>query len=321
LGGGLAAVFNLEYGINMGNGSTNTLDQAADGGFSKTTASQQGTGVRTAIVGLNSKTLGGVTLGRQITAMHTIVAGFVGGANNLAGDITYSDVTSSSGQAQALRIHSLATRMNESLKYVSPTFSGLQLTGDFSQSNATGAVGTSSPTNSANDTGNQISNQGLMVSYTYGAFRALAGTHSVKSNANILTTTGAVSKTHINAAGLVYSAKGLVANYTFAMNKTTNDSTGLRVSTVGANKLGVSYAVTPAITPFIQYGVGTSKLTEAAPQNSDNKGFQIGSTYTLSKRTSLYGIYGNQTSKLTQGPNTNQKSEIKEFGLGVVHSF
>jgi len=285
-----------------------------------TPAGQQATGVRTSVVGLTSKGLGSVTVGRQLTAMHTIIAGAVNTANNMAGDITYSDVTGTSINTTALRIHSLATRMSNSVAFKSDSFSGLRVNLDYSGDNATGGTNPVSPTNAASNS-TQIGNMGAMVDYTYGAFRAMAGTHSVKSNLNVSTSTGAVAKTTINAVGLVYSAKGLVANATWAQNKTVNDSTGARTNAVNAWKLGVSYAVTPKITPYIQYGQGTAKLTEAAPTNSDNDAYQVGATYALSKRSSLYAAYGNQTAKITQGTSTNVKSEIKELGIGIVHTF
>jgi len=314
LGQGLSAVFNLELGITPGTGSLGT------DGATSTTLGQQSTHVRTSVVGLNSKGFGSVTIGRQLTAMHTIIAGAVNTANNMAGDITYSDVTGTSGNTTALRIHSLATRMSNSVAFRSDSFSGLRLNLDFSGDNTTGAVNPASPTNAA-ITGAQIGNMGAMIDYTYGAFRAMAGTHTVKSNLNISTNNGQVTKTNINAVGLVYSASGLVANATWAQNKTVNDSTGVRTNAVNAWKLGVSYAVTPQITPYIQYGQGTAKLTEASPTNSDNDAYQVGATYALSKRSSLYAAYGNQTAKITQGTSTNMKSEIKEIGIGLVHTF
>lgn len=314
LGGGLAAVFNLEVGVTPGDGSLGVATSAL------TPAGQQSTGVRTSVVGITSKGFGSFTVGRQLTAMHTIIAGAVNTANNMAGDITYSDVTGTSGNTTALRIHSLATRMSNSVAFKSVSFSGLRVNLDYSGDNATGATNPVSPTNAASAS-TQIGNMGAMVDYTYGAFRAMAGTHTVKSNLNTTSSTGAVTKTNINAVGLVYSEKGLVANATWAQNKTVNDSTGLRTNAVNAWKLGVSYAVTPQITPYIQYGQGTAKLTEAAPTNSDNDAYQVGATYALSKRSSLYAAYGNQTAKITQGTNTNMKSEIKELGIGIVHTF
>jgi predicted porin len=285
-----------------------------------TPAGQQSTGVRTSVVGITSKGFGSVTVGRQLTAMHTIIAGAVNTANNMAGDITYSDVTGTSINTTALRIHSLATRMSNSVAFKSDNFSGLRVNLDYSGDNATGGTNPVSPTNAAS-TSTQIGNMGAMVDYTYGAFRAMAGTHSVKSNLNVSTSAGTVTKTTINAVGLVYTASGLVANATWGQNKTVNDSTGARTNAVNAWKLGVSYAATPKITPYIQYGQGTAKLTEAAPTNSDNDAYQVGATYALSKRSSLYAAYGNQTAKITQGTSTNVKSEIKELGIGLVHTF
>jgi predicted porin len=315
LGKGLSAVFNLEVGITSGDGSLGV------GASTTNPAGQQGTGVRTAVVGMSSKGFGTVTVGRQLTAMHTIIAGAVNTANNMAGDIVYSDVTGTSANTTALRIHSLATRMSNSVAYRSDSFSGLRVNLDFSGDNATGGVNPVSPTN-ATMAGTQIGNMGAMLDYTYGPFRAMAGTHTVKSNTNINTATaGSVQKTNINAVGLVYSDKGLVANATWANNKTTNDTTGVRVSAVNAWKLGVSYAVTPVLRPFIQYGQGTAKLSETSPTNQDNDGYQVGATYSLSKRSSLYAAYGNQTAKITQGTSTNMKTEMKEIGIGLVHTF
>jgi len=286
------------------------------GASTLTPSGQQSTGVRTAVVGLSSKEIGTVTIGRQLTAIHTIMAGAVFAANNMAGDIVYSDVTGTSANTTALRVHSLATRMSDSVAFRSASFSGLRVNLDYSGDNATGATSPISPTNAA-ATGVQIGNMGAMLDYTYGPFRAMAGTHQVKSNTNVSTATaGTVTKTSINAVGLVYSAKGLVANATLANNKTVNDTTGARISAVSAWKLGVSYQM-GAVMPFIQYGQGTNKLTEASPVNQDNDGYQVGATYTLSKRSSLYAAYGNQTSKVTQGTSTNMKSEIKEIGIGL----
>ena len=315
LGKGLSAVFNLEVGVTPGDGSLGVAASAS------TPAAQQSTGVRTSVVGLSSKGFGTVTVGRQLTAMHTIIAGAVNTANNMAGDITYSDVTGTSGNTTALRIHSLATRMSNSVAYRSDSFSGLRVNLDYSADNATGGTNPVSPTN-ATMAGSQIGNMGAMVDYTYGPFRAMAGTHTVKSNTNVGTgTAGTVTKTNIQAVGVVYSASGWVANATWGQNKSDNDSTGARINSVNAWKLGVSYQVTPTIRPFVQYGQGSAKLTTASPTNSDNDGYQVGATYALSKRSSLYAAYGNQTAKITQGTNANLKSEIKELGLGLVHTF
>jgi predicted porin len=315
MGGGLAAVFNLEYGITAGTGEVGL------GASTLTPAGQQSTGVRTSVVGLSKSGAGDVLIGRQLTAIHTIMAGTVNAGNNMAGDITYSDVTGTSANTTALRVHSLATRMSDSVALRSESFGGLKVNIDYSGDTATGAVNPVSPTNAA-ATAVQIGNQGLMLDYTYGPFRAMAGTHAVKSNVNVGTSTsGVVTKTNINAVGLVYADKGFNVNGTLAQNKTVNDSTGARTNTVNAWKIGVSYDVTPQIKPFIQYGQGSAKLTEASPTNQDNDAYQVGTTYMLSKRSSLYAMYGNQTAKITQGTSINLKSEIKEFGVGMVHTF
>jgi predicted porin len=51
---------------------------------------------------------------------------------------------------------------------------------------------------------------------------------------------------------------------------------------------------------------------------SDVAGYQVGATYSLSKRTTAYAIYGNQEIK---AQTTSVKTESTGMALGVRHSF
>lgn len=308
LGGGLSATFNLELGFDPGTGTLQTTTVPGVAGQS------QADGVRTSVVGLRSTKWGTVNVGRQFSGMHGIVAGSIFTGHNMVGDVTFSSFTNSNGTAG--RIHNSATRFN-GLAYSSPVVNGFSARVDYSNNRATGAAtASSSQSEGSNTLGMQVGNAGFIANYANGPFRVSAGTHKVTStNGSVASVTGAVTETTINAVGAVYSNKGLVANLTHAQNKTI--TSGAQAGAVSATKLGVSYAVTPVITPFVQVGVGKSETTvNAAPNN--NFGYQAGTTYTMSKRTNLYAVYGYQKS---ENPSSTASITAKEVGVGIVHTF
>ncbi len=108
LGGGLQAVFNLESGMNINTGGLN------QGGL------EFG---RQAYVGLSSKTYGAITLGRQYDATPEFIgpmifADQIGGVSSaLPGDLNNANNTQ---------------RINNAIKYTSPSFNGLVLGGLYS---------------------------------------------------------------------------------------------------------------------------------------------------------------------------------------------
>jgi predicted porin len=308
LGGGLNATFNLELGFEPGSGTLQTTTVPGLAGQS------QADGVRTSTIGLQSSKWGTVNIGRQFSGMHGIVAGSIFTGNNMVGDIVYASFTNSNGTAG--RVSQNVTRFN-GLAYTSPTVSGFTARVDYSNSRATGAAtASSSQAEASNTSALQVGNVGFRADYTHGPFRLSAGTHKVTStNGNVSSTTGAVSETTINAVGAVYNNKGLIANLTYAQNKSI--TSGAQTGAVSATKLGVSYAVTPVITPFVQVGVGKSETTVDTNPNN-NFGYQAGTTYAMSKRTNLYAVYGYQKSV---NPSSTAAIEAREVGVGVVHTF
>ena len=308
LGGGLSATFNLELGFDPGTGTLQTTTVPGVAGQS------QADGVRTSVVGLRSTKWGTVNVGRQFSGIHGIVAGPIFTGHNMVGDVTFSAFTNSNGTAG--RIHNSATRFN-GLAYSSPVVNGFSARVDYSNNLATGAAtASSSQSEGSNTLGMQVGNRGFIANYANGPFRISAGTHKVTStNGSVASVTGAVTETTINAIGGTYSAKGLVANLTHAQNKTI--TSGAQVGKVSATKLGLSYQVTPVIAPFVQYGVGKSETSIGTAVN-DNTGYQAGTTYTMSKRTNLYAVYGNQKSL---NKSTTAQIVAKEIGVGLVHTF
>jgi predicted porin len=104
-------------------------------------------------------------------------------------------------------------------------------------------------------------------------------------------------------------------------------ATGLVKLTNGAKRtaqnFGVSAPITPTIAVFGSYGGGKSNqfgalsATSATTQDFSFMGYQAGATYTLSKRTNLYAIYGRQSGD-TSATTTFVANALS---LGARHTF
>jgi len=319
LGGGLSANFNLELGITAGTGQVSTTPAAASattGGIA--TGANQGseTGVRTSIVGIGSKEFGSLAVGRQLTGMHSILAGDVWGGNNMAGDITYSDVSSTAngaGVTATARINSVTTRSSNMLTYTSPTVMGANLRADYGNTTAT----------SVSQPGIQYAIKGIYAGYKYGPVTAKIGRVEAVSNEALAATAAyAGSKTVVTGGNIMYQDKGLTVQYTNGRNLTETYTVAagyIQGSAVKANKISASYQI-GAVMPFVQYGQGVSEgVRTGANLATDDKAFQIGSEYALSKRSSLYAAYGSHKKSLKS--NSTAATEVTDMAVGLRHTF
>jgi predicted porin len=320
LGGGTSATFNLELGITPGTGAIDT-DTAVMTGV----AGQSNTGVRTSVVGLTNQKLGSVNVGRQLTGIHTIIAGTVFAGNNMVGDLAYQSQAGGTSYATNTRVHLNAVRMNNSVAYVTPTFSGFSARADYSADRST-----------TTDNPNQVSigNIGLSAAYVNGPFTVRAGYHAAKGNnaafstvstsaANTVAVTAqsAIQTTTINAVSARYGAKDLTVEAIYANNKT--ESIGVQLSKVNSTQLNVSYAI-GAITPFIKYGMGSTETGISGAANADTSALQVGALYAMSKRTNLYAAYGQTDIKVkssTTAGLANDKTSAQQAAVGLMHTF
>jgi len=324
LGGGRQATFNLEYAMNPGVGTTTT------------------TNIRTSVVGLSDKSLGSVNLGRALTGIHGIVAGYSPlGGSNMVGDIAYS---------ADYRVHTAALRLNNGIYYTTPTINGLSARVDYSGDSA-------GQDSSVAHSGTKADNLGFSVNYATGPFKFAAGTHTVKTKialaaavdgvywddsaeavvgsatalaasgdyeisapVDAVTSANDETKTRINAYGAEYAMGNLKFNALIANNKNTAE--GVQTSKVSAQRIGVSY-VMGNTTLALQYGEGELEGATAAEQ-SDRKAYQLGAIYNLSKRTNVYAVYGTQEQKVTQSATAatiGDKTEKTQYAIGLRHSF
>jgi len=298
MGGGLSAMFNLEYAIAPGTGTTTTA------------------AIRTSVVGISHKQFGMLQIGRQLTGMHGILAGDVFGGNNMSGDITYSSFASTAAGAGVTangRVNDATTRGSNMLTYTAPVIAGFALRLDYSNNTNT----------AANQPGAQNAIAGAYVTYANGPFTVKGG--QIRQNANAaLANTAVFSKTElkVNGANAMYKAKGLTVQYTIGNNvtETKTATTTVHTSSVRAQKLSASYQVTPTIMPFVQYGIGgTEGVRTGANTRTDDKAMQAGVIYTLSKRTNLYAAYGDSQRELKT--NSALKTKETEMAVGLLHTF
>ena len=295
LGNGLSALFVLETGVKIDDG---TLDNTASALFN-----------RQALVGLKSKDLGGLTLGRQYTPWYNTLGqvadpfggGYAGSAKNLF---------------PAGGSH---TRTSNTILYATPSLSGFSAEVSYSLGEQAGD----------NTAGRQI---GAVLAYSNGQLNVRAAYTSLNSDVAAAGTTPKVS--HDNGNNFL-----IAANYNFTVVKA--------FLAYGKDK-GFNSAPLPNATAFptpaapsidsndlllgVTAPIGSAGTLMASYIRKDDKTFNqdadqwaVGYSHALSNRTSAYLAYAKIKNKngasYTVGNNNEVGSGDKAFNLGVKHAF
>jgi len=354
LGGGTAAFFNLEYDlVDLGTGGngTNTSSTVADANPSAgasgvngitsagNTSYANGFGARLAFIGLSDKGLGELRLGRQAQLIHTVIAnGLAGAGNNVAGSF-YSSGTNSMANTAAIRPHLVF--VNRAITYFSPDMGGFVL--GLQTSNQLVSASDSAASTSTNETSASLAFTGIK---NLNVQAAITKVHNNTSPGSGTTNTVAAGSTAA-AATLAQQSNNvqltaLTANYNFgsvqafgaAVQNSTSSLAAVNFAKTTTYEFGVRAPVTKAVTLFATAFTGTrdgsgtlststltgSNAITGALGDANVNGYQLGSIYSLSKRSSLYAIYGNQAIK-GKSAQTNAKIESTGMAIGVRHSF
>jgi predicted porin len=267
LGNAMKALFVLETGI------------AADkGGFN------QGAGfARQSFVGLQSD-VGTLTLGRQYTPFFLTLNGV---ADPFASGLA--------GNAQNL-IPTSGIRMDNTVKYASPVFSGVS--GEVAYGFGEDPTGNSGANR----------NVGGSIGYSDSALNVRLAYHRANNATNTIHTTNTM----------------LAANYNFEVAKvfaaiSDNDQPPI---------VGKSTDFLVGVTiPFGKHNFIASYINKnnRSALNQDANQFGLGYTYALSKRTNIYAAWANIDNKrgatYTVGNNSEAGTGDKAFNLGVRHTF
>lgn len=291
LGNGLKALFNFEMGL--------TLDDGA--------SAQGRTFGRQSYVGLTGG-FGTVIGGRIYTPHYTLMAqidpfglGTAGRANNLFGS-----------SAIAAGLYD-PVRVNNTVAYVSPSFSGLSVTA---------AYGTNSLDNqeAAANASNQNRLFAIAPTYTNGALTVGANYHQVKLDGNALIGAGNQGKLSSYTLAAKYDFGVLALSGAYGSNKVevnSNDADKVRNWLIG---------VSAPIGAKVVLKASYNNLKDKVNADSDAKQFAIGADYLLSKRTKLYTAYSkisndNGAAYVVSHASGGSGNNEAQFNLGINHSF
>ena len=317
LGNGLKAIFQLESGFSANNGKLGQNNSLFG---------------RQAYVGLASDQYGTLTLGRQYDAVTDMVQGLTGDAWTYLfatpGDVDNNDNSS---------------RFNNSVKYLSPTFGGLQGEATYSFGGTPGSVGASQSWSAAATYG--IGQLSLAAGYL--SMRNSSTTDPVRSGWNSATSsqagTGTVFNSSINSA-LATAASIDIAQvgaqyvwgpftgsirYSNALYRPDGQSAFTSIQRYNVGSALLQYQVTPALSLALDYAYVNGSGNEFANGSSSQSYNQIGAgaQYGISKRTSFYvvGAYqhassGHTASISSSGIDSSTQNQV--IGVaGLVHKF
>ncbi|MGF6760849.1 putative porin [Paraburkholderia sp. GAS33] len=274
LGSGLKAIFDLENGFDVNSGGL-----------------QEGGRIfgRQAFVGLTSANYGTLTFGRQYDSVVDYLAPTT--ANGNWGGYLLSHPYDNDNTDNSFRV-------NNTVKYASPSFAGLQFGGTYSFSNETGFAN-----NRTYSLGGQYTNGGLLVGAAY-----------LEANNPGLTADGSIATDDANFISERLRIFGGGVNYTFGSATVgfayTNTNVGQPSATdtsvyVGAItppnggamtalkfqnfEVNGKYQFTPAFFVGVQY-VYTAATMDATSGNENPRYHTFGlmADYNLSKRTDFY---------------------------------
>lgn len=303
LGGGLKARFQIESSLTAGNAGTN------------------GFGSRPTFVGLEGS-FGTILLGRQDTPLlKAVVPQLAGGANNIAGQLMWSSFVaplSNDNLTAALpgTVTTLAdaglgriareTTINQAINYITPTINGLSAEVQIGRSDA--KLGGSLTGNAKTD------NQGLNIRYAAGPLTLAVATHRQEAVTNNVVT----RKNENDYVGATYNAGFATLSLQHGASKSTA-ANNVKFYDNKGTQFGAQIPVNAQINAFASYGKGerTFEGTDKFEQNS----YQLGATYSLSKRTRIYTILGHQKLKGDSATTAGTSLKERQTAIGVSHTF
>lgn len=292
LGGGLSAVWQFEYAIQLDQQQFNQAFQASSD-------TQGGNSLRNTFAGLSSKSLGSLTFGTQESPLKLSTGPLAVYHNTLA---DYRSVFTK-----------LSTRSDNSVLYTSPNLTGVQVQAMYGFRNEGGATATEDSKMYA-----------ASATYKNGPLYA---TLAYENNEIDGATAAATAQNDAWRAGVGYTLGDLKLGLAYEDNDVEN---GAGVSTNDGSAWYVSAAYNMGNITLNASYTDRDEYTSGADNGA--KQYAVGVDYNFSKRTSVYALYtevsndGAGTNGL--GPatgiatvTTNAGGDSSGFALGMVHKF
>jgi len=279
LGGGLSAVFQVESEFNINTGSLGSNNSSNNGVFG-----------RTSMVGLSDQSLGTVTVGRQFDPLVDLITPLTEYPTFGNGFATPGDIDN----------YGSSYSTDNSIKYASPNYNGLQWSAMYAFGGQAGALGGGQTYAFAA----QYSNG--PASFAAGYFRAsnngTTGTFDGLNSANVDSQaisggfTSASSTQIIRAAG-DYAVGPFNLGLSYSNVDYSNYATALGSGNDARFNTGqfyVNYHANPAT--VLGFGYDYTKGSGSGVNAIYNQ-FSLGADYALSKRTDLYALAGYQRAR------------------------
>ena len=292
LGGGVSAVFLLENGFQADTGAM------GQGGLLFG---------RQAYVGLQSKSAGTLTLGRQYTPQYLAVASADPFGSGTAGDT--KNLMAATGNS--------ASRMDNAVKYVSPVFNGFNAEVVYGMGEVSG------------DSTAQCQFGGALA-YTAGPLVLRLAHHNRNNDTAVLKNTSNAKNTVLTA---LYDFIFLKAHFAYGVDKGLNSALPRNLN----NPYGYAVAPTPSTDSSavllgltVPQGAGVwlgsyIRKDDRTRFNQDAEQLAAGYRHYLSKRTDVYAVYAYLRNKngagYTVGSAIEGGSGNRGFNLGLRHMF
>ncbi|PQV45609.1 porin [Paraburkholderia sp. BL21I4N1] len=298
LGGGLAAVFQIENGYNLGTG---TLGQGSR---------EFG---RKSVVGLSSSTLGTVTLGRQYDPIVDLVQG-------LTEDNYFGGTFASPGD---LDNYDNSLRVSNSIKYVSPLFAGFQVEALYGVGGVAGASGNGQTYSFGAAYANGPLSLGAGYFYANGGNTTTGNVRTWTSSSDTLFNTvinsgfASAKSIQIVRVGGQYVIGAATVGLAYSNTQYATDAFSAYHSTAKFNNGSVFFNY--QITPALRTGVGYNYTSLTGPSSAHYNQVNLGADYALSKRTDLYALAGYQKASgntlNASGKVVSAQASIGSFGV------
>lgn len=339
LGGGTRASFVAEIGLTpTSNGFSGSSNMFGSPLGSSMQHNSNAVDNRQSYLGLSQKGIGEGRIGRQYTPVHEAMCSMnAGQCNGIAGDMIYMGANSSSTRTVANGLAVAAQiRAANALTFRTENIMGFQAMGMYAANNT--MVSDTSTATVLNGLGaSNIRQYGGNISYTgiknlevrFGSQIAAVNRDNAgaTATANALLGNQAITATPATYAITRSTQRDQFAgiSYDFGVAKVSLQNVSLEVEAVNAltakrsaNQISVTAPVTKTINAWASYGQGKIK-TASQHTTYDFSGYQAGATYSLSKRTRLYAIYGYAGQDAQTAGNT--KYSDQQYAIGVAHSF
>jgi predicted porin len=320
LGGGMKANFVIEttIGNTVGNTLNNSITSSTNAVAPATgTTNFTNLGNRAFWVGLEDAKLGQVRIGLQNSFARDIWLGNDQlAAANVVGNLSHSNTTLPSNASSSAH-----TELNTAINYFSPRMNGVQIVAGVMQNDRE----TTRTVKSGN--GSQFG-----LNYAQGKFTAaISRTEATVETAAVAAVDAVVAATSSNATNGVLGSAAVAAtsvktkdtaaaaSYDFGFVKaayTLMDRDAQGGIQRKSHAFSASFPLTPKLVGRLGYGFGDYAATPGATKY-DISGMQAALNYNLSKRSTVYAIYGDEK----RDTSASASNKAKEYSVGVRHSF